>query len=104
VTQGKNKGNLLALCECGQPHAMEVQSSVDTGCDICSKTSTDNGATWGALQVVIKNSSQPSPVYDTTTSTVVLNFNGAPHCLDQTYSCGFNQAMASTDVSVDAEL
>lgn len=93
---------MLALCECGQPHAMEVQSSVDTGCDICSKTSTDNGATWGALQVVIKNSSQPSPVYDTKTSTVVLNFNGAPHCLDQTASCGFNQAMASTDVSMNA--
>jgi sialidase-1 len=97
IPQGVNKGHLLAFCECGQPHAMESQSRVDTGCDICSKSSVDSGATWGPLQVVIKNSSQPSPVYDTATSTIVLNFNGAPHCLDQTTGCGFNQQMISTD-------
>ena len=79
IPEGPNKGHLLAFCECGQPHAMESPAgTVDTGCDICSKSSTTNGKTWGPLQVVVKNSSQPSPVYNSVAKTIVMNFNGAP--------------------------
>lgn len=79
-------------CQCGQPHLALFPNS---GCDICQKISTDGGTTWGALQTIVKNSSQPSPVYDEATSTVFMNFNGAPHCLGQSGSCGFNLAMSS---------
>ena len=78
IPEGANKGHLLAFCECGQPHAMESPAgTVDTGCDICSKSSSDDGKTWGPLQVVVKNSSQPSPVYNSVAKTIVMNFNGA---------------------------
>ena len=79
IPEGPNKGHLLAFCECGQPHAMESPAgTVDTGCDICSKSSDTDGKTWGPLQVVVKNSSQPSPVYNSVAKTIVMNFNGAP--------------------------
>jgi len=84
---------LLALCECGQPHESGGELWPSSGCDICSKVSDDGGASWSPLRVVIKNSSQPSPVYDAARGAVVLNFNGAPHCA----GCGFHQAMARHD-------
>ena len=102
IPQGPNKGRLLAFCECGQPHALGrgVDGFPNSGCDICSKVSSDSGRSWGNLVTVIKNASQPSPVYDTAHSTVVMNFNGAPHCTGDLRSgergCGFNQAMIST--------
>jgi sialidase-1 len=55
----------------------------------------DGGKSWSALKVVIKNSSQPSPVYDTVRRQIVMNYNGAPHCM--TNGCGFNMQMISVD-------
>jgi hypothetical protein len=89
--------SLLALCECGQPHLPDPSgaSYPNSGCDICSKKSIDGGKTWSALNVVIKNSSQPSPVYDSVRKQIVMNYNGAPHCI--TNGCGFNMQMVSVD-------
>ena len=87
IPEGPNKGHLLAFCECGQPHFVGL---VNTGCDICSKLSTDGGESWGPLITVVKNSSQPAPVWDALHKKLVLNFNGAPHCLDDSMGCGFN--------------
>jgi hypothetical protein len=103
IPQGPHKGRLLAFCECGQPHTLGrgVDGFPNSGCDICTKVSSDSGKSWGPLVTVIKNASQPSPVYDTARSTVVMNFNGAPHCTVEelrsgSRGCGFNQAMIST--------
>ena len=47
--------------------------------------------------MVLKNSSQPGAVWDTVNKQVVLNLNGAPHCLDEFRGCGFNLQMTSAD-------
>ena len=62
---------------------------------------------------MLKNSSQPGAVWDSVHKQVVLNLNGAPHCLGNhhgdddsanvtntsvgTTSCGFNLQMTSSD-------
>jgi len=92
---------LLAVAEAGQNHLLRDGSWPTAGCDIVSKTSTDGGATWSALNVVLKNASQPSPVFDANRSTIVMNANGAPHCMDSarvgSAGCGFNIQLVSTD-------
>eukprot|EP01051_Picozoa_sp_SAG22_P013921 SAG22_NODE_1619_length_3970_cov_1.777577_2_plen_431_part_00 len=96
---------LLAIAEAGQNHLLRDGSWSSAGCDIVSKRSTDSGATWSSLSVVLKNASQPSPVFDNTTGKIVMNANGAPHCLldsvgGSTGGCGFNIQLSSKDGGV----
>lgn len=89
--------HLLAFAERGQHPFIEGDSYPSAGTDIVSKVSSDGGITWSKLSLVFKNASQPGAVWDTVHKQVVLNFNGAPHCLDQSLGCGFNLQMTSKD-------
>ena len=125
-------GHLLAFIEGGQNHVNADESYPNSNSDVVSKTSTDGGATCepalpaqpamhvtrvllclstmtaacflagGKLSLVLKNSSQPGAVWDTVNKQVVLNLNGAPHCLGDalTRGCGFNLQMISKDGGV----
>ena len=41
--------------------------------DVCMRRSTDNGVSWGPLNVVVANASQNTPLFDSSRGTVVLN-------------------------------
>lgn len=101
-------GKLLAFSEGGQNHLSSTSSTSsgaiatyypNSNSDVVSKLSADGGATWGPLNVVLRNASQPGPVWDTVHQRVVLNLNGAPHCLavSDGGGCGFNLQMTSSD-------
>ena len=104
-------GTLLALIEGGANHLLGGGGAgagyPNSNSDVVAKLSSDGGRTWGKLIVVLKNASQPGAVWDSTHQKVVLNLNGAPHCLGAAAardmgaggadSCGFNLQMASTD-------
>ena len=49
------------------------------------------------ISLILRNASQPGAVWDTVNKQVVLNLNGAPHCLAETRGCGFNLQMISKD-------
>jgi hypothetical protein len=93
-------GNLLAFIEGGQNHVNdEAAGYPSSNSAVVSKLSSNGGRTWGKLDLVLKNSSQPGAVYDSVRKQVVLNLNGAPHCLGQATptGCGFNLQMISKD-------
>ena len=64
--------------------------------DICSRRSTDAGASWGALVVLVKDAGQDTAVWDEVTKTVVLQFDGA-HEGDAGRT---NQQIMSTDMGL----
>eukprot|EP01050_Picozoa_sp_SAG11_P009154 SAG11_NODE_844_length_6891_cov_3.648704_2_plen_815_part_00 len=88
---------LLAFAEC--------RHSVGDGCyptglkgsgprDICTRRSRDAGASWGDLDVLVKNAGQDTAVWDEVTQTVVLQFDGEG-------SAGrTNQQVLSTDMGL----
>jgi sialidase-1 len=53
-----------------------INSTAVGGDDIVSKRSTDGGVTWSPLTVVVRNMSQPSPVYSRRSRRVVLACGG----------------------------
>jgi sialidase-1 len=76
------KGALLAFCE-GRRH-----SSSDTGdIDLVLKRSTDQGATWGKLELVADHGpdtiGNPCPVEDRRTGTIWLPLTGNPGHINQ---------------------
>ena len=86
--------SLLAFAECRYvtgdgcnplgAHTALPSSSSNASRDICSKHSSDNGASWSALKVVVHDAAQPQAVYDNIRRQVVLNYNvhGGPTRLD----------------------
>lgn len=91
-------GVLLAFAEC--------RHSVGDGCypigingtgprDICTRRSTDSGASWGAMNVIAKDAAQNTAVWDAATATVVLRFDGAAPNSART-----NQQITSTDMGL----
>eukprot|EP00051_Salpingoeca_urceolata_P005891 m.78442 g.78442 ORF g.78442 m.78442 type:complete len:467 (-) comp14586_c0_seq2:288-1688(-) len=78
---------LLAFAECRNftgdgcyPHGAlgakgstrEVEGNANR--DLCMKTSTDAGNTWGPLSVIARNGAQPSPVWDTVRSRLIMQY------------------------------
>merc|ERR1712178_445379 len=47
--------------------------------DVCMKSSSDNGLTWGDLKVVHENAGQPTALYKATEESVVLQINSGGH-------------------------
>lgn len=78
------RGVLIAFAECRRQtgdgcEPLAVQSAVGAGGnathDICFKRSMDGGATWSALRVAVPDAAQPTAVYDSLRSTLILNGN-----------------------------
>ena len=69
-------GALLAFAECRLrtgDGCNPPNISMSGRRDVCMRRSTDSGATWGPLTVVVSNASQNTPVFDPATGAVVLS-------------------------------
>lgn len=72
------EGVLLAFAECRlrtQDGCFPDNITMAGRRDICTRKSTDNGRSWGALNVIVQGAAQNTPAYDAARALVILNFN-----------------------------
>eukprot|EP00039_Didymoeca_costata_P016781 m.305295 g.305295 ORF g.305295 m.305295 type:complete len:452 (-) comp16448_c0_seq1:64-1419(-) len=75
-------GNILnAFAECRNftgdgclPKTLPPGWHFNTNRDICQKQSLDGGKTWGPLVIIGRNAAQPTPVIDTKTNKMILQY------------------------------
>ena len=63
--------------------------------DVCTRRSTDSGASWGPLDVLVKDAGQDTAVWDDVSKTVVLQFDSEASGGGRT-----NQQVTSTDMGL----
>jgi hypothetical protein len=96
-----NHSTLVAFAECrhniGDGCIPAGAKTKPGGTNLCSRVSTDGGASWGALVTLAKNAGQPTATYDRIRQRIVLEFNSKsdPKCLGA--GCCPNFQLVSSD-------
>merc|ERR1712178_85122 len=96
--------SMLAFAECRMrtgDGCYPDNITMSGGEDVCMKTSSDNGATWSDLQVVVENANQPTAVFVSVQESIILQVNSQGHVM-QTSSADLGTTW-STPVAIDSD-